>query len=143
MTRSILALALVFLCGACCIPASFAANKVSFKGVTPGISTLDDTSRILGKPVSKIIDGDQTIYKYRFGSINFPKKTGKIEHIFIYDQSVKDVNGFRVGSKYSDVKEKLNVNDTGGALFDQGNGILYVFDQEGLVSRIIYGVVAP
>jgi hypothetical protein len=139
MKRAIFAL--VLLCWAWLCPAAFAA-KTPFRGVTPGVSTLDDTARILGKPLSKIIESNQTVFKYRFGSINFPKKTGKVQHIVIFDQSFRDVNGFRIGSKYSDVQEQLNVKGSSGALFDQGKGILYVFDQDGLVARIVYGVAA-
>ncbi len=139
MKRAIFAL--VFLCWPWLCPAAFAANT-PFRGVTPGVSTMDDTARILGKPLSKIIESKQTVFRYRFGAVNFPKKTGKAQHIVINDQSFKDVNGFRIGSKYSEVQEQLNVNGSKNALLDQANGILYVFDQDGLVDRIIYGANA-
>jgi hypothetical protein len=136
MKRALFALVLLYWAWQC--PAVFAANT-PFRGVTPGVSTMDDTARILGKPVSKIIESNQTVFRYRFGAVNFPKKTGKAQHIVINDQTFRDVNGFRLGSKYSEVQEQLNVNGTKGALLDQANGILYVFDQDGLVDRIIYG----
>ena len=120
---------------------ALAVNKVTYKGVTPGISTLDDTIRLLGRPVAKVISDQRTVCKYRYVQVNILKKTGKVLFILIYDPSFKDVNGFALGSSYAAIREKLQVDAVGNTVADLENGIGYIFSAEGLVAQIVYGTV--
>lgn len=121
--------------------ATFAVNRVSYKGLTPGISTEDDTLRLLGRPVSKVFAGDRLVCKYRFVQVNIPKTTGKVQFILIYDPDFTDVNGFKLGTRYSAIKEKLKTEGVGNTIVDGINGIGYIFTSEGLVDQIVYGIV--
>jgi hypothetical protein len=121
--------------------AAFAVNRVSYKGLTPGISTEDDTLRLLGRPVSRVFAGDRLVCKYRFVQVNIPNKTGRVQFILIYDPDFTDVNGFKLGNRYSAIKEKLKIESVGNTIVDEKNGIAYIFTSEGLVDQIVYGIV--
>ena len=123
-----------------CTPAT-AFGVVSYRGLTPGISTLNDTLRLLGKPVSKVFSGDRIVCKYRFVQVNIPKKSGKVQFILIYDPDFRDVNGFRLGSRYSDIQERLKVDGVGNTIVDLEKGIGYIFTDTGLVEQIVYGII--
>jgi hypothetical protein len=136
----------MFLIGICwCfLPwvSTFAVNNVSYRGLTPGISTAEDTLRLLGKPVSRVFADDRLIYKYRFIQVNIPKKTGKVQFILIYDPDFTDINGFRLGSRSAEIKKKITAaGGVGNTIVDEKNGIGYIFTPEGLVDQIVYGVV--
>ena len=118
-----------------------AVNKVTYKGVTPGISTVDDTLRMLGKPVAKVISDERIVCKYRYVQVNIFKKTNKVMFILIYDPTFKDVNGFSLGSSYAQIYEKLGVEASGNTVADLENGIGYIFSAEGIVQQIVYGMV--
>lgn len=120
---------------------ALAINKVTYKGVTPGISTLDDTLRLLGKPVAKVISDERTVCKYRYVQVNILKKTNKVMFILIYDPTFRDVNGFSLGSSYAQIYEKLKVEASGNTVADLENGIGYIFSAEGIVEQIVYGMV--
>lgn len=118
-----------------------AVNRVSYKGLTPGISTEQDTLRLLGRPVSKVFAGDRLVYKYRFVQVNIPRKTDKVQFILIYDPDFTDVNGFRLGTRFSEIREKLKSEAVGKTIVDGTNGIGYIFTPEGLLDQIVYGIV--
>lgn len=120
---------------------ALAINKVTFKGVTPGVSTIDDTLRLLGKPVAKVISSERIVCKYRYVQVNILKKTNKVMFILIYDPTFKDVNGFSLGSSYAQIYEKLKVEANGNTVADLENGIGYIFSAEGVVQQIVYGMV--
>lgn len=120
---------------------ALAINKVTYKGVTPGISTIDDTLRLLGKPVAKVISDERIVCKYRYVQVNILKKTNKVLFILIYDPMFKDVNGFSLGSSYAQIYEKLGVEASGNTVADLENGIGYIFSADGIVEQIIYGMV--
>ncbi|MDD2463304.1 MAG: hypothetical protein PHI97_04850 [Desulfobulbus sp.] len=141
VVRLFVALLVALLGGGLFSAQSFAASVTSYRGLTPGISTLDDTLRLLGKPVSKIFSDDRIICKYRFVQVNIPKKSGKVQFILIYDPSFRDVNGFRLGSHYSEVLEKLKVDGMGNTVVDLDKSIGYVFTATGVLDQIIYGIV--
>lgn len=118
-----------------------AINKVTYKGITPGISTIDDTLRLLGKPVAKVISEERIVCKYRYVQVNIFKKTNKVMFILIYDPTFKDVNGFSLGTSYAQIYEKLKVEANGNTVADLENGIGYIFTEEGVVQQIVYGMV--
>jgi len=120
---------------------ALAVNKVTYKGVTPGISTQDDTLRLLGRPVAKVISGERIVIKYRYVQVNILKKTNKVMFILIYDPMFKDVNGFSLGSSYAQIYEKLGVEAAGNTVADLENGIGYIFTADGIVEQIVYGMV--
>ena len=120
---------------------ALAINKVTFKGVTPGVSTIDDTLRMLGKPEAKVISSERIVCKYRYVQVNILKKTNKVMFILIYDPTFKDVNGFSLGSSYAQIYEKLKVEASGNTVADLENGIGYIFSAEGIVQQIVYGMV--
>ncbi len=120
---------------------ALAVNKVTYKGVTPGISTVDDTLRMLGKPVAKVISDERIVCKYRYVQVNILKKTSKVMFILIYDPDFKDVNGFSLGSSYAQIYEKLGVEAAGNTVADLENGIGYIFSADGIVEQIVYGMV--
>ncbi|MGD9950584.1 MAG: hypothetical protein AB7U29_19225 [Desulfobulbus sp.] len=134
-------LLVVLLCCSLLCAQAFAAGGVAYRGLTPGISTLNDTLRLLGKPVSKVYSDDRIVYKYRFVQVNIPQKSGKVQFILIYDPSFQDVNGFRLGSRYNEIREKLKVDGVGNSIVDPQNGIGYIFTSNGLVDQIVYGIV--
>ena len=119
---------------------SFAAAGIrfSYKGLNPGISTINDAMRILGKPTSKILAGDQTIYKYPFVTVTSQKRTEKIETIAVDDPNYRDFNGFGIGMRQAGISEVLKVNPVGNTLTDKTNGIVYILNEEGIVIRIMY-----
>ncbi|MGD9950659.1 MAG: hypothetical protein AB7U29_19610 [Desulfobulbus sp.] len=119
----------------------FAAKSVAYRGLTPGVSTLDDTLRLLGKPVSKVYGDDRIVCKYRYVQVNIPKKSGKVQFILVSDPNFTDVNGFRLGSRYSEIRAKLKVNGEGNTIVDLEKGIGYIFTATGLVEQIVYGIV--
>lgn len=113
-----------------------------YKGLEPEIATLDDTIRILGKPISKR-SNDKFIYcKYRAVEIAIEKKTGKIGIIIIFDQTFKDVNGFMIGDSYEKVSKALNNAGKGNAIFDKKKNVIYIFNQDLLLEEIVYGVLS-
>lgn len=138
--RRLWLLVLLVLLGNAPTPA-LAINKVTFKGVTPGVSTIDDTLRLLGKPEAKVISSERIVCKYRYVQVNILKKTNKVMFILIYDPTFKDVNGFSLGSSYAQIYEKLKVEANGNTVADLENGIGYIFSAEGIVQQIVYGMV--
>lgn len=120
---------------------ALAINKVTYKGVTPGISTIDDALRLLGKPVAKVISDERIVCKYRYVQVNILKKTNKVMFILIYDPTFRDVNGFSLGSSYAQIYEKLKIEANGNTVADLENGIGYIFSDEGVVQQIVYGMV--
>lgn len=117
-----------------------ASGVTSYRGLTPGISTLEDTLRILGRPVSKVYGDDRIICKYRFVQVNIPQKSGKIQFIRIYDPDFWDVNGVRLGSRYNEIRTKLKIEGVGNSIVDMDKGIGYIFTESGLVEQIVYGI---
>ena len=113
-----------------------------YKGLSPGVSTLDDTMRIFGKPVSRILNDKFTICKYQFVEVYVYKKTGKINAIVIYDPLFIDVNGFSLGQPYEKVKKYIVENEIGNTISDKKNGIVYIFNNNGVIDRIVYGSFA-
>ena len=142
MRRYILIL-FVFMSLFCSFPV-LAGNKQAaiYQGLEPGIATLQDTIRILGTPVSKRINDKFTYCKYRAVDVAIEKKTGKIGIIIIYDQTFKDVNGFKIGDPYEKVRNFLNDTGNGNALFDKSKNVIYVFNQENILEEIVYGVLS-
>nr|WP_321466828.1 hypothetical protein [uncultured Desulfobulbus sp.] len=118
-----------------------AASAVPYRGLTPGISTLQDTLRLLGKPVAKVYSDDRIVCKYRSVQVSIPKKSGKVQYILIFDTEFRDVNGFRLGSSYSEIRKKLNNDGAGNSIVDLNKGIGYIFDATGRVEQIVYGIV--
>ncbi len=133
---------LVLLLSCFCFNATTVAagGVTSYRGLTPGVSTLDDTLRLLGKPVAKVYDDDRILCKYRFVQVNIPKKSGKVQFIRIFDPDFRDVNGFRVGSRYNDIRKQLKVEGAGNSIVDLDKGIGYIFAATGLVEQIVYGI---
>nr|WP_320011828.1 hypothetical protein [uncultured Desulfobulbus sp.] len=130
----------LFFCCLVSLPA-FAAGGVTYRGLTPGISTLADTLRVLGRPVSKVYRDDRLVCRYRTVLVNIPKKTEKIQYIIITDPDFRDVNGIHLGTSYAAVQKKLQVNGTGNSIVDMEKAIGYVFDASSRVSQIIYGII--
>ncbi|MDD2462503.1 MAG: hypothetical protein PHI97_00740 [Desulfobulbus sp.] len=120
---------------------AIARNKQAafYLGLEPEISTLDDTIRILGTPVSKIISDKLIIYKYRIAEITIDKKTKKIGIILIKDQAFKDANGFMIGDPYEKISKELNNTGKGNAIYDKKKGIIYIFNENGVLEEIVYG----
>jgi len=125
------------------IPA-LAGNKQAamYKGLEPEISTLNDTIRILGTPISKRINDKFTYCKYRTVEVAVEKKSGKVGIIIIYDQTFKDVNGFMIGDPYEKISTYLNDAGKGNAIFDKKKNVIYVFNQDLLLEEIVYGVLS-
>jgi len=117
-----------------------ASGVTSYRGLTPGISTLDDTLRMLGRPVSKVYGNDRIICRYRFVQVNILQKSGKVQFIRIYDPDFSDVNGFRLGSRYTTIRTKLQIEGVGNSIADMDKGIGYIFNANGQVEQIIYGM---
>ncbi|MBM9612784.1 hypothetical protein JWJ90_00625 [Desulfobulbus rhabdoformis] len=134
---------LVLILGVCCLLPlqAFAAGGVTYRGLTPGISTLADTLRVLGRPISKVYRDDRIVCKYRTVLVNIPKKTEKVQYIIITDPDFRDVNGIGLGTSYAAVQKKLKVNGTGNSIVDMEKAIGYVFDKYRRVSQIIYGII--
>jgi hypothetical protein len=121
-----------------------AGNKYAaiYRGLEPEISTLDDTIRILGVPISKRINNKFIFCKYRFIEVAVVKKTGKVGVIVIYDPSFKDVNGFMIGDPYEKIKAVLNDAGTGNAIYDKKKNVIYIFNQDNILEEIVYGVLS-
>ena len=115
-----------------------AGIRFSYRGLNPGISTINDAMRILGKPTSKILAGDKTIYKYPFVTVTSQKRSEKIESIFVDDPNFRDVNGFGIGMRQTSISEALKVNPVGNTIADKTNGIFYILNEDGIVIRIMY-----
>ncbi len=131
----------LLLCLSLFVPKTLAASAVPYRGLTPGISTLQDTLRLLGKPVAKVYSDDRIVCKYRSVQVSIPKKSGKVQYILIFDTEFRDVNGFRLGSSYSEIRKKLNNDGAGNSIVDLNKGIGYIFDATGRVEQIVYGIV--
>lgn len=117
---------------------SLARQRVMYKGLTAGISTIDDTVRILGTPRSKVFAGDHLFCKYRQVDVKIDKKDKRVLAIIIRDDQFKDPNGIVLGDPYDKVARKVNAKPQGVTLYDAENGIVYVFNQEGMVDSIMY-----
>ena len=114
----------------CCYSEYAIARKVQaafYLGLEPEISTLNDTIRILGAPISKKDNGKFIILKYRVAEVTIDKKTNKIGIIAIYDQSFKDANGFIIGDSYEKISTILNNLGNGNAIYDDKKNIIYIF----------------
>ncbi len=122
-----------------------AANRhaAMYRGLEPEISTLNDTILILGKPASKIINSKFTICKYQFVEVAVRKRTGKVSAIIIYDPTFKDVNGFMLNDPYGKISRDLNVPGTGNTIHDKNKKILYIFNQDTNLEKIVYGDLSP
>ncbi|MGI6655339.1 MAG: hypothetical protein ACOX5Z_00625 [Desulfobulbus sp.] len=142
MRRVFLFLLIGLICGCAFVSTMSAANRVSFRGLTPGVSTLGDTIRILGAPRSRISEKDYLICKYRTMSVVIPHNSGRIEYIVIADPDFVDVNGFQLDSTYEEISEKLGLQASGNTVLDTANGVLYIFDQDGYVTQIVYRNIA-
>lgn len=120
-----------------------AENKqvAMYRGLTPGISTLDDTVRILGKPTSKILNNNRTICKYTFVEVSIIKKTDKVNAIMIYDRNFKDMNGISIGDPYEKVRNLINGVISGSTVLDKKNGIIYSINPDNVVDSIVYGTL--
>lgn len=116
----------------------FARQRVMYKGLTAGISTIDDTVRILGTPRSKVFAGDHLFCKYRQVDVKIDKKEKRVLAIIIRDPQFKDPNGIVLGDPYDKVARKVNAKAQGVTLYDAENGIIYVFNQDGMVDSIMY-----
>ena len=117
---------------------TFARQQVMYKGLTAGISTIDDTVRILGTPRSKVFAGDHLFCKYRQVEVKIDKKEKRVLAIIIRDPQFKDPNGIILGDPYGKVARKVNAKPQGATLIDAENGIVYVFNQDGVVDSIMY-----
>lgn len=115
-----------------------ARQRVMYKGLTAGISTIDDTVRILGTPRSKVFAGDHLFCKYRQVDVKIDKKEKRVLAIIIRDPQFKDPNGIVLGDPYAKVARKVSAKAQGATLVDAGNGIVYVFNQDGVVDSIMY-----
>lgn len=83
-----------------------AKQRVMYKGLTAGISTIDDTVRILGTPRSKVFAGDYLFCKYRQVDVKIDKKEKRVLAIIIRDPQFKDPNGIVLGDPYDKVARK-------------------------------------
>ena len=115
-----------------------AGIRFSYKGLNPGISTINDAARILGKPTSKILASERTVYKYPFITVTSQKRSEKIESIIVDDPNFRDVNGFGIGMRQTSISDALKVNPVGNAITDKTNGIVYILNEDGTVIRIMY-----
>lgn len=115
-----------------------AANRLSYKGLNPGISTLGDALRILGKPVAKIRASDHTVLKYTHVTVISQKRSEKISSITIADPEYRDANGVAVGSNQNLITSYLGLMPSGGTIVDKQNGIVYILDGRGGVAQIMY-----
>ena len=115
------------------------AQAAFYLGLEPQISTLEDTIRILGTPISKRDNKIFIICKYRVAEIAIDKKTKKIGIIIIYDPLFKDVNGLMIGDSYEKVSNLLNDTGKGNAIYDIKKNVTYIFNQENVVEEIVYG----
>lgn len=115
-----------------------AANRLSYRGLNPGISTLADALRILGKPVAKIRASDHTILKYSHVTVISQKRSETISSITIDDPEYRDANGVTVGSNQNLITSYLGLTPSGGTIVDKQNGIVYILDGRGAVAQIMY-----
>ena len=121
-----------------CPPMATAATRLSYKGLNPGISTLSDAQRILGKPVAKIHASDHTIFKYTHVTVISQKRSEKISSITVDDPGYRDANGVAVGSNQNLITSYLGLTPSGGTIVDKQNGIVYILDGRGAVAQIMY-----
>lgn len=117
-------------------------HAAMYRGLEPEISTLDDTIRILGTPISKKSNNKFIICKYRIAEIAIEKKSGKIGVIIILDQTFKDVNGFMIGDTYDKIKTSLNYDGNENAIFDKKKNVIYIFNQDNILEEIVYGILS-
>ena len=131
---------LILLAGimADCIPTAKAATRLSYKGLNPGISTLGDAQRILGKPVAKIRSSEHIILKYTYVTVITDKRSEKISSITVEDPGYRDANGVAVGSNQNHIISYLGLKESGGTIVDKQNGIVYILDGRGAVAKIMY-----
>ena len=119
-----------------------ARQGVMYKGLAAGISTIDDTVRILGTPRSKVFASDHLFCKYRVVDVKIDKKEKRVLAIIIRDPQFRDPNGIMLDDPYDKVARKVNAKPQGATLVDGENGIVYVFNQDAVVDRIVYAIPA-
>lgn len=142
MMRKFVLLLSVLVSFFCALPA-YSGNKQAaiYKGLEPGVATLQDTIRILGTPVSKRMNDTFTYCKYRAVDVAIEKKSGKVGIIIIYDPTFKDVNGFMIGDSYEKIRNYIKDAGKGNVLFDKSKNVIYLFNQENVLNEIAYGVL--
>ena len=132
------AIGLLCLMAVLVAPQVFAGQKPMYRGLIAGISTIDDTVRILGKPRSKVFAGNQLFCKYRQVDVKIEQQSKKILAIVIRDAAFRDVNGIVIGDPHAKVVSRVRGEPRGGVLVDAKQGIMYSFNQDGTVGSIIY-----
>lgn len=115
------------------------AYAAFYLGLEPEVSTLDDTKRILGYPISIKENNKFIICKYIVVEVFLNKKTKKVSSIIIHDPGFRDVNGFMVGDSYEKISRTLNDSGQGNVIYDNKKRIIYLFDQNGILGEILYG----
>lgn len=121
---------------------ALARSGPMYRGLIAGVSTIDDTVRILGKPRSKVFASEHLFCKYQLVDVKIDKQDKKVLAIIIRDQAFKDVNGIVLGDPYDKVVRKVKVKGQGTTLIDAEHGVVYGFDQAGAVESILYTPLA-
>ncbi|MDX9833701.1 MAG: hypothetical protein RBT36_00615 [Desulfobulbus sp.] len=121
---------------------TWARQGPMYKGLVAGVSTLEDTVRVLGRPASRIFRGDQLICRYRLVSVAVDTKGKKVAAVSITDPAFRDVNGLAVGDPAVRVFAHFRPDGTGRTAVDQVNGIRYVLSEDAFLERIVYTTTA-
>ena len=118
-----------------------ARQGAMYRGLVAGVSTLDDTVRVLGRPGSRIFRGDHLICRYRGVTVTVLHKEKTVVALRITDPEFRDVNGLGVGDPAARVVQRLGVTPVGATVVDRVNNIVYVFNSDAEVTSIVYGTV--
>lgn len=115
-----------------------AASGPMYRGLVAGVSTLEDTVRVLGRPGSRIFRGDRLVCRYRTVSVLVDTKAKKVVAVHITDPAFRDVNGLGVGDPAARVLARFRPDGSGRTAVDPVNRIRYELSGDGLVATIVY-----
>ena len=117
---------------------AWAAPGPMYRGLVAGVSTLEDTVRVLGRPGSRIFRGDRLVCRYRTVSVLVDTKAKKVVAVHITDPAFRDVNGLGVGDPAARVLARFRPDGSGRTAVDPVNSIRYELSGDGLVATIVY-----
>ena len=114
-----------------------------YRELYTGVTPIHEMLEYLGEPDEITGSKDNIHYLYHNLQVTALKSTGKIDSITIYDRSYIDPNGMSIGSNVLDlikaIREKTGIEagDDVSGYWDTNKGIIYWFDEFGLVDKII------
>ena len=106
-------------------------EKFSWNGLTPGVSTIDDVNRQLGNPTETIVDGDNTLLKYKSKNNEFRKDTAVINNNNLVVVK-EEVIGKEKGNLKDYTKRYGQANFSGYGDYYEAGFTTYVFSNVGL-----------